>query len=759
MAQELNLHSTHTEVDALCSPRQGLSVSVPAEDLKSPPSSTFASLLASRMRDGGKTKDVSKWFQIKWSRRTSLEGFETPVEPPPSATIATPEPMDEIETPAIANLDEAWVELRAEDGFAYFWDRRSNSCTWDLPSGVRPKWNGQKAQDGRTYYWRIGDQKTYWSLPILQDLPHMSMGGDAVLEEETPTLTNQQHFASSIEGRCTSEGAFSETPVLASRPTKPGSHAEMDLLRLFGYSEAELQEIQTHASSDGNAQDCICETPVLPPIPVSEVPRTVGLHDTHLPTPPLPAADIAYRVQQQLKVKVLADEGFGIPILESQDLQDGPKTSNNLATDGCMLPEKVATNSTSVLQTPLLPKSTARICSNDFMPQAGSISKTQGQAGVGLSIVQERKPGVARPCTQDGVKHSTVADAAISNPEHARVAGQPCIVSSMAPVLTIVPTTTPNGRTDKLTQEKAHGSKGEIEAHGTGRAAALESRSAPAGDIREKDGKIDELKGKLDATTQDSTRLKVEVAILKKQLAAAARMRSAMEKNAKPIINATAALRNTSPATQPKPVPPSVANTGTCDKNPKAALKDDELVQRIRALRQRPSTAAATIEQEPPLKRQRPSTAAATIEQEPPLKRQRRQCQSDMSSGSSNTVDKTRQGHLRDSSAEGKRRDAKESRAALSKKENRAHIDNTNAERQNSKMPRETRVANASESAGKAVTVDSDKENAILDKFMTEIIHGKPPGTWEVNTHSEVKPRREGSLASKRSRRASRGGA
>lgn len=62
-------------------------------------------------------------------------------------------------------VDEAFVELKTDDGRTYFWNRRENSRTWALPEGVSVKWVGQKAPDGRTYYWSRVNKETVWVLP------------------------------------------------------------------------------------------------------------------------------------------------------------------------------------------------------------------------------------------------------------------------------------------------------------------------------------------------------------------------------------------------------------------------------------------------------------------------------------------------------------------------------------------------------------------------------------------------------------------
>eukprot|EP00747_Dinoflagellata_sp_TGD_P070951 gnl/TRDRNA2_/TRDRNA2_156808_c1_seq31.p1 gnl/TRDRNA2_/TRDRNA2_156808_c1~~gnl/TRDRNA2_/TRDRNA2_156808_c1_seq31.p1 ORF type:complete len:874 (+),score=152.58 gnl/TRDRNA2_/TRDRNA2_156808_c1_seq31:52-2622(+) len=64
-------------------------------------------------------------------------------------------------------VNEAWVQLSDEGGKAYFWNRRTNSCAWELPQGITTKWIGGKSADGRTYYWSRTSTDVCWVLPPL----------------------------------------------------------------------------------------------------------------------------------------------------------------------------------------------------------------------------------------------------------------------------------------------------------------------------------------------------------------------------------------------------------------------------------------------------------------------------------------------------------------------------------------------------------------------------------------------------------------
>eukprot|EP00747_Dinoflagellata_sp_TGD_P070958 gnl/TRDRNA2_/TRDRNA2_156808_c1_seq38.p1 gnl/TRDRNA2_/TRDRNA2_156808_c1~~gnl/TRDRNA2_/TRDRNA2_156808_c1_seq38.p1 ORF type:complete len:927 (+),score=146.91 gnl/TRDRNA2_/TRDRNA2_156808_c1_seq38:52-2781(+) len=64
-------------------------------------------------------------------------------------------------------VNEAWVQLSDEGGKAYFWNRRTNSCAWELPQGITTKWIGGKSADGRTYYWSRTSTEVCWVLPAL----------------------------------------------------------------------------------------------------------------------------------------------------------------------------------------------------------------------------------------------------------------------------------------------------------------------------------------------------------------------------------------------------------------------------------------------------------------------------------------------------------------------------------------------------------------------------------------------------------------
>eukprot|EP00747_Dinoflagellata_sp_TGD_P070971 gnl/TRDRNA2_/TRDRNA2_156808_c1_seq5.p1 gnl/TRDRNA2_/TRDRNA2_156808_c1~~gnl/TRDRNA2_/TRDRNA2_156808_c1_seq5.p1 ORF type:complete len:895 (+),score=154.55 gnl/TRDRNA2_/TRDRNA2_156808_c1_seq5:52-2685(+) len=64
-------------------------------------------------------------------------------------------------------VNEAWVQLSDEGGKAYFWNRRTNSCTWYLPKGITAKWIGGKSPDGRDYYWSRTSTDVCWVLPPL----------------------------------------------------------------------------------------------------------------------------------------------------------------------------------------------------------------------------------------------------------------------------------------------------------------------------------------------------------------------------------------------------------------------------------------------------------------------------------------------------------------------------------------------------------------------------------------------------------------
>eukprot|EP00747_Dinoflagellata_sp_TGD_P070946 gnl/TRDRNA2_/TRDRNA2_156808_c1_seq27.p1 gnl/TRDRNA2_/TRDRNA2_156808_c1~~gnl/TRDRNA2_/TRDRNA2_156808_c1_seq27.p1 ORF type:complete len:952 (+),score=151.67 gnl/TRDRNA2_/TRDRNA2_156808_c1_seq27:52-2856(+) len=64
-------------------------------------------------------------------------------------------------------VNEAWVQLSDEGGKAYFWNRRTNSCTWYLPKGITAKWIGGKSPDGRDYYWSRTSTEVCWVLPAL----------------------------------------------------------------------------------------------------------------------------------------------------------------------------------------------------------------------------------------------------------------------------------------------------------------------------------------------------------------------------------------------------------------------------------------------------------------------------------------------------------------------------------------------------------------------------------------------------------------
>jgi len=75
--------------------------------------------------------------------------------------------VDSASSEASLGKDEAWVEVKSQEGRIYFWDRRTNKCTWKLPAGIQPMWTGHKSIDGRSYYSDCHG-KVFWVMPPLK---------------------------------------------------------------------------------------------------------------------------------------------------------------------------------------------------------------------------------------------------------------------------------------------------------------------------------------------------------------------------------------------------------------------------------------------------------------------------------------------------------------------------------------------------------------------------------------------------------------
>lgn len=83
-----------------------------------------------------------------------------------------------------APLEESnndWVGFQADDGRTYYWNRRSDTTTWQRPVDVAVNWYGFKDADGAQFYWNAIDESTTWILPELGELSlhHASHPGSA----------------------------------------------------------------------------------------------------------------------------------------------------------------------------------------------------------------------------------------------------------------------------------------------------------------------------------------------------------------------------------------------------------------------------------------------------------------------------------------------------------------------------------------------------------------------------------------------------
>jgi hypothetical protein len=105
-------------------------------------------------------------------------------------------------------VDEAWVEVKAKNGKTYYWDRRSHACRWDLPTGIKAKWVSYKSLDGRTYYSdRQGN--SFWVMP-----PMISSDGSAEKASKDAKETHAAKVVKRVLGAAVAAAAStSGTPV------------------------------------------------------------------------------------------------------------------------------------------------------------------------------------------------------------------------------------------------------------------------------------------------------------------------------------------------------------------------------------------------------------------------------------------------------------------------------------------------------------------------------------------------------------------
>lgn len=82
-------------------------------------------------------------------------------------------------------LSETWVKVTSKQGKSYYWDRSSNSCSWQLPVGVKNRWTSYKSSENRTYYCDASGS-TAWTLPPLQSVTTAPTPAIAVVTQTAP---------------------------------------------------------------------------------------------------------------------------------------------------------------------------------------------------------------------------------------------------------------------------------------------------------------------------------------------------------------------------------------------------------------------------------------------------------------------------------------------------------------------------------------------------------------------------------------------
>mmetsp|Transcript_108473 Transcript_108473/g.188312 ORF Transcript_108473/g.188312 Transcript_108473/m.188312 type:complete len:919 (-) Transcript_108473:139-2895(-) len=242
---------------------------------------------------------------VKWLTEKIQSYFSIPVDLPMPADAGSEEPAAHsadvctapaaeavvvIDAPKDDTLDEALVQLKGSDGRTYFWNRRQNSCAWELPAGVQAKWIGQKVADGRTYYWSRGGSQACWVLPKLKhaEVRSAEARGDCASapprqEAEQPP----QHSAcvSSADAQLSKESSLiPSTPLAGCLVSAPVS----------GSSSQALQQAQSTAAKSACAspgEKEFQETPVPRHEQPAPVPMTGGtvVEESVMETPVLVA--------------------------------------------------------------------------------------------------------------------------------------------------------------------------------------------------------------------------------------------------------------------------------------------------------------------------------------------------------------------------------------------------------------------------------------------------------------------------------------
>jgi sodium-dependent dicarboxylate transporter 2/3/5 len=101
-------------------------------------------------------------------------GFFT-TDPSGSATETTAQDVEPGSSSPLARLtslatsrNDEWVRMKSETGEIYYWNRRDDSTSWQLPLFTRARWQQETTADGIDYYWNHKGL-TVWTLPSLDE--------------------------------------------------------------------------------------------------------------------------------------------------------------------------------------------------------------------------------------------------------------------------------------------------------------------------------------------------------------------------------------------------------------------------------------------------------------------------------------------------------------------------------------------------------------------------------------------------------------